>query len=54
MSKPKEKPVSVPDKTALVRDALRQVKAGEIVTAEEVEAWIESWDTAYERPKPSY
>jgi predicted transcriptional regulator len=46
------KPDVSPDKAALVRVALDQVKAGQTIPAEEVEAWIESWDTADELPKP--
>lgn len=52
LSKPKMKPDVSPDKAALVRVALDQVKAGQTIPAEEVEAWIESWDTADELPKP--
>jgi predicted transcriptional regulator len=50
--------VSVPqtsageDRRAGVRAGLAQVKNGQTVPAEEVEAWIESLDTPEERPMP--
>jgi hypothetical protein len=52
VSKRKQKPTSSRDKAAQVREALEQVKAGQTIPAEEVEAWIRSWDTRYERPMP--
>jgi predicted transcriptional regulator len=52
LTKPKEKPTPLTDKAALVREALDQVTGGHTVPSEEVEAWIESWDTADEQPKP--
>ncbi|MGH7073518.1 MAG: hypothetical protein ACREFD_04870 [Stellaceae bacterium] len=53
MAKSKAKPDVSQDKATLVREALDQVKAGQIVPAEEVEAWVESWDTERELPKPT-
>jgi predicted transcriptional regulator len=35
-----------------VRQALAQVKDGQTIPAEDVEAWIESWDTPQELPMP--
>jgi predicted transcriptional regulator len=52
LSKQKEKPALLTDKAALLREALDQVTGGHMVPSEEVEAWIESWDTADEQPKP--
>ncbi|HEX4113365.1 MAG TPA: hypothetical protein VH020_12590, partial [Stellaceae bacterium] len=41
------------DKVALVREALDQVKKGQTIPSEEIEAWIESWDTPNELPTPT-
>lgn len=35
-----------------IEDALRQADAGEIVPHDEVVAWVESWDTDRELPRP--
>lgn len=40
-------------KAAAVEDALAQVRAGETIPADEVEAWIESCDTPRELPVPT-
>lgn len=35
-----------------IRAAMAQVKDGQTIPAEDVEAWIESWDTPDELPMP--
>ncbi len=41
------------ERKAAVKEALEQVRRGRTVPAEDVEAWIDSWDTAKELPKPT-
>ena len=41
------------DKVALVREALDQVKKGQTIPSEEIDAWIDSWDTPNELPTPT-
>jgi predicted transcriptional regulator len=43
-----ENPGNAPDLT----EALSDVKKGNTIPAEDVEAWIESWDTPDELPMP--
>ncbi len=40
------------ERKAGIRTAMIQVKNGQTVPAEDVEAWIESWDTPEELPIP--
>ena len=40
------------ERLAGIREAMAQVRAGETIPAEDVEAWVESWDTPNELPKP--
>lgn len=53
LTKPKEKTAPAANKAALVREALEQMKAGQTIPSDDVEAWIESWDTTAELPKPT-
>jgi len=41
------------DRKAAVKAALDQVRRGQTVPAEDVEAWIDSWDTDAELPRPT-
>jgi predicted transcriptional regulator len=55
-SRPSPEPISPSDaaaRTAAVEEALAQVRAGETIPAEDVEAWIDSWDTKNELPTPT-
>lgn len=36
-----------------VREGLADAAAGLVVTQEDVEAWVESWDSGTERPRPA-
>jgi predicted transcriptional regulator len=40
------------DRPAGIRAAVAQIKSGQTVPAEEVDAWIESWDTPAELQIP--
>jgi predicted transcriptional regulator len=40
------------ERQAGIREAMAQVRAGQTIPAEDVEAWVESWDTPNELPKP--
>ncbi len=40
------------ERLAGIREAMAQVRAGAAIPAEDVEAWVESWDTPNELPKP--
>jgi|SRR5208282_2307760 len=48
-----ERPQAVTEREAAVKEALEQIREGRTVPAEEVEAWIDSWDTSNELPVPS-
>ncbi len=36
----------------MIAEARAQVARGEVVDFEDVEAWIDSWDTPHEKPRP--
>jgi predicted transcriptional regulator len=36
----------------MIAEARAQVARGEVVDFEDVEAWIDSWDTPQEKPRP--
>ena len=40
------------ERQAGIRKAMAQIRAGQTIPAEDVEAWVESWDTPNELPKP--
>jgi hypothetical protein len=40
------------DRPAGIRAAIAQIKSGQTVPAEDVDAWIESWDTSAELQLP--
>jgi hypothetical protein len=45
--------VELIDRTRAVGDALVQVQNGQTIPSEEIDAWIDSWDTPNELPKPT-
>ncbi len=36
----------------MIAEARAQIARGEVVDFEDVEAWINSWDTPHEKPRP--
>jgi predicted transcriptional regulator len=40
------------EKEQLTREAMASVRAGQIVSSDAVTAWIDSWDTDNELPRP--
>jgi RHH-type transcriptional regulator, rel operon repressor / antitoxin RelB len=37
---------------AAIQDGLEQARAGKFVSLESAKAWVESWGTAHEKPRP--
>lgn len=51
-SKPNGSRDAYEDRRASLREGMRQLDAGERIPLADIKAWVESWDTADELPKP--